>query len=228
MNADNKAYLKVIQYIRQQLVCEQLRIGNKLPTERELSEKLSLSRNSIREALRTMENMGIIESRQGSGNYLTGNIEKGLTDSLSMMVLMKQISYIEISQLRRGIEMQSLLLAMKRITNDESVHIEEILTKMECSQKNEETALDKEFHYAVVAASENELMINIMQSLSTTCEQMIDHILNQESDENKRLLMKSHRQIYESLLKKDLELGMSSVNTHYDIIDKDLEIDQKL
>jgi GntR family transcriptional repressor for pyruvate dehydrogenase complex len=228
MIADNKAYLKVIRYIRQQLVCGQLSMGSKLPTERELSEMLGLSRNSIREALRTMENMGIVASRQGSGNYLTGNIEKSFTDSLSMMVLMKQVDYIEMSQLRRGIEMQSLLLAMKRITDDELRRIGEILTKMEHSQKNEEAALDKEFHYAIVAASGNELMMDVMQALSTACEQMIEHVLKYNLDGNKQLLMESHRRIYESLLHKDLNLGVASVTAHYDIIDNGLKTDRGL
>ncbi len=227
MDADNKAYLKVIRYIRQQLVSGLLGIGNKLPTERELSERLGLSRNSIREALRTMDNMGLVSSRQGSGNYLTGNIEKSFSESLSMMVLAKQVDYIEMSQLRRAIEMQSLLLAMGRITEGELAHIEELLLKMEGSRKIDEPALDKEFHYAIVAASGNELMINIMQALSTACEQMIDFVLRQSADGGRQLLMESHRRIYESLLHKDQSLGVASVAAHYDIVDNGLKTAQK-
>ncbi len=227
MNPDNKAYLKVIAYIREQLVREQLAIGNKLPTERELSENLGLSRNSIREALRTMENMGIIESRQGSGNYLTGNIEKSFSDSLAMMVLMKQVSYLEINQLRRGIEMQSLILALQRITEDELSNIAGLVAQMEHSPPDEETALDKEFHYAIVRASGNELMMGIMQALSATCERVIEHILKQELNGKKPLLLKTHRQIYESLLHRDLDLGVASVTAHYDIIDDQLQRDLK-
>ncbi|TQI67824.1 FadR/GntR family transcriptional regulator [Clostridium sp. KNHs216] len=227
MNDDGKAYLKVIRYIQQQLASDQLRMGNKLPTERELSEILNLSRNSIREAMSTMENMGFVESRQGSGNYLTGNIEKSFTTPLSMMVLMKQVNYIEINQLRRGIELQALTLAMNRITDDELEKIKAILTKMEHSPKSEESVYDKEFHDAIVAASGNELMVSVMQALSLTCEEAIKHILSQELDGKRRLLMKSHRQIYKSLLHRDLQSGAESVNIHYDIIDTGLKISQK-
>lgn len=200
-------------------------MGNKLPTERELSEILGLSRNSIREALRTMENMGIIESRQGSGNYLTGNFEKSFTTSLSMMVLMKQVSYLEINQLRRSIELQSLILAMKRITDDELTTIGKILTEMEHSQANAETVSDKKFHDAIIAASGNELMVNLMQALSATCEEVmevLEHLLDQGLEDQKHLLMESRRQIYESLFHKNLSLGIESVNTHYDILDSGL------
>lgn len=224
MNDNGKSYLKVIEYIRQQVICDKLRYGNKLPTERELSKILGLSRNSIREALRTMENMGIVESLHGSGNYLTGNIEKSFTNSMSMMVLMKQISYIEINQLRRCIEIQSFILAMNRITDNELMNIENILTKMDYTQRNDEIIVDKEFHDAIVAASGNKLMIIVMQSLSITCEEVIEHTLNNELYDKKHLLLKSHRQIYKSLLNKDLTLGIKSVNNHYDIIDKGLKI----
>ena len=222
MGIENRAYLKVIQYIKQLLLNEQLSLGDKLPTERELSELLELSRNSIREALRTMENMGIVESRQGSGNYLVGNIGKGFMDSLAMMILMKRVDYLEISQLRRGIEIQAISLAMNQITEDDLANLELILNNMyECTQ-TQEAALDKEFHYAIVAASKNQLMLNIMQALSEICEQFIDHILNKTLKNNKIELMKVHRKILKSLVQKDLSMGIQAVNEHYNIIDTGL------
>lgn len=74
---ESKMYETVVEYIKEEIKQDRLRIGNKLPTERELSATLDLGRNSIREALRTLSSLGIIESRQGSGNYLTGDIKIG-------------------------------------------------------------------------------------------------------------------------------------------------------
>lgn len=222
MDHENRAYLKVIKYIKQLLLNNQLTAGDKLPTERELSEILELSRNSIREALRTMENMGMIESHQGSGNYLVGNICKSFTDSLSMMVLMKRVDYLEISQLRRGIEIQALSLAITEITEDNLSTLDMLLTKMnECTQV-QEVILDKQFHYAIVAASKNELILSIMQSLSDVCEQFIYHVLNQTLKSRKTELLELHRKILNSLIQKDLPMGVEAINEHYDIIDTGL------
>lgn len=222
MSIDNKAYLKVVQYIRSQLEMKCLNVGDRLPTERELSENLDVSRNSIREALKTMESMGIIESQQGSGNYLTENFEKGFITSLSMMALLKQINYLEVSQLRRGIETQSLLLAIDRIQNDELMQLEKILFDIEkANDKN--AGLDKEFHFLIVSASGNKLMMSIMQALSATFEDAINHVLLQISKKDELMLWGLHRQIYESLLYKNKKMGADAIQLHYDIIDKVLQ-----
>jgi GntR family transcriptional repressor for pyruvate dehydrogenase complex len=222
METENKAYLKVIQHIKKLLLNEQLSLGDKLPTERELSEILSLSRNSIREAIKIMENMGIIESRHGSGNYLVGNIGKSFTDSLSMMVLMKRVDYLEISQLRRGIEIQALSLAMNIITEDDLSSLNLLVNKMYGCNKIQQATLDKEFHYTIVAMCKNDLMLSIMQSLSEICEQFIEHILNGTLKNEKNPFIKLHKKILESLVQKDLSMGIEAINEHYDIIDESL------
>lgn len=227
MGLEDRAYLKVIEYVKKLLLNDQLRTGDKLPTERELSQILELSRNSIREALRTMENMGMVESHQGSGNYLVGNIGKSFTDSLSMMVLMKRVDYLEISQLRRGIEIQALTLAINKITEENLHNLNKVLNKMDACSEKQEAVLDKEFHYAIVCACKNELMISIMQALSYTCEEFIDHILRQTLKSKKDILMNLHRKIFKSLVEKDLLIGIEAINEHYDIIDKGLTSEKK-
>jgi GntR family transcriptional repressor for pyruvate dehydrogenase complex len=227
MEIENRAYLKVIQYIRQLLLNEQLNMGDKLSTERELSEILNLSRNSIREAMRIMENMGIIESRQGSGNYLVGNIGRGFTDSLSMMVLMNRVNYLEISQLRRGIEIQSFSIAMNIITEKDLYNIKILLDKMDGCSQAQEAILDKEFHYTIVAMSKNQLMLSIMQGLSEICEEFIEHILSRTLNNEKIILINLHKKIFKSLVQKDLPMGIEAINEHYNIIDKLLISDKK-
>ena len=75
---NNREYTKVIRYICNLIESGDLRMGERLPTERAISETLSISRNSTREALRTLEHMGAVECRQGSGNYLAENIALSL------------------------------------------------------------------------------------------------------------------------------------------------------
>lgn len=227
MGIENRSYLKVIQYIKQLLLSEQLSMGDKLPTERELSEKLNISRNSIREAIRMMENMGIIESRQGSGNYLVGNIGRSFTDSLSMMLLMKRVDYLEISQLRRGIEIQALYLAMNLITEEDLTNLNTLLDEMDECSEIQRAILDKEFHYAVVTLSKNQLMLSIMEGLSEICQEFIEHILSRTLNNQKTTLINLHKKIFKSLVEKDLSIGIEAINEHYNVIDKLLINDKK-
>ena len=67
---NEKTYERVIEYLKQQIQEGKLSCGSKIPSERELAASLNLGRNSVREALRTMEHTGMLESRQGKGNFL--------------------------------------------------------------------------------------------------------------------------------------------------------------
>ena len=69
-----KVYFLVIDYIKELVKKEDVKFGSKIPSERELMSTLGLSRNSIREALRTLENMGLLECRQGQGNFLVNHV----------------------------------------------------------------------------------------------------------------------------------------------------------
>ena len=66
--SEQKSYQKVVEYVNQGIQDRKLKPGDRLPAERELAEELDISRNSVREGLRVMENIGILDSRRGSGN----------------------------------------------------------------------------------------------------------------------------------------------------------------
>lgn len=216
---DEKSYKKVIKYIKELISQENLAIGDRLPSERELSEKLQLSRNSIREALRTMDDMGIIESRQGSGNYLIGNLEKSLTDSLSMMVLLNRINYIEISQLRRAIEVQTMALVIEKIQDVDYLEVEAILKEMKRCSRKRAVLLDKKFHYKLVQISGNGLMFSILRSLSDVLENFVEHIVELARVESRNQLYDAHWKILTSIREHNLIMGINAVNEHYDVID---------
>jgi GntR family transcriptional repressor for pyruvate dehydrogenase complex len=82
-----KIYEQIIQQIKDMIADGTLKSGDKLPTERELVEKFNVSRASIREALRSLENIGIVESKQGEGNFIGRNIENILYEPLELTTL---------------------------------------------------------------------------------------------------------------------------------------------
>lgn len=72
----DREYKRVMAFVKDGIRSGEFQVGSKLPTEREMAETLGMSRPSIREALKSMENIGLIESQQGSGNYICCNMEK--------------------------------------------------------------------------------------------------------------------------------------------------------
>lgn len=219
-----KSYTKVIDYIKNQIRIGELKVGGKLPAERELSGILGVSRNSVREAIRTLDIMGVISSQQGAGNYVTGNFENNLVESMSMMFLLNQINYQQISQLRRGLEMQALILAIDNISAQEITQLEKIVSKLEHQTEENNVILDKKLHYNIALASKNTLIIDILQALSEVLDQFIVDLRREilSSDDSKDRLREAHNEMVKSLVTKDKNRAYEAINKHFSIIDEKL------
>lgn len=217
---ENKEYFKVIEYIKAQIKNGTLQVGSKLETERKLSQKLGISRPSIREALKSMENIGLTQSKQGSGNYLTGDFSKNLTESFSLMLLIKQVDYRAISEVRRAIELEAYKIAMRSITDGQLKEIKSYLAQPLSETLEEESTFDRSFHFAIVKATGNALMMNIVEPLASVCEELIEKTLKKATIEERKQLADLHLQIYLGLEEKNLEAGLAAINAHYDLIDQ--------
>ncbi|WP_410496548.1 GntR family transcriptional regulator [Cellulosilyticum sp. ST5] len=217
---ENKEYIKVIEYIKEQMKNGTIQIGGKLETERKLSEKLGISRPSIREALRSMENIGLIESKQGSGNYLLGDFSKNLTESFSLMLLMKQVDYVDITEVRRAIELEAYKIAMRSISTQQLKDIKSCLVNPLNERFENEILFDRNFHFAIVKATGNGFMMNIVEPLASVCEELIEKTLKKATIDEREQLAQFHMQIYLGLEEKNLEKGLSAINAHYDLINQ--------
>jgi GntR family transcriptional repressor for pyruvate dehydrogenase complex len=220
----DKSYKRVIEYIKDRIKLGEITIGQKIPSERELSETLGISRNSVREAIRTLDFMGIISSQQGAGNYMTGNLQSNLVESMSMLFLLDQIDYKQISELRRGLELEALNIAIDKITQEEIEEFQQILDKLENCSEDDNIILDKKLHYGIASVSGNLLIISILNALSEVMDQFIADlrrdILVSESREKLHI---AHRDIVESLRTGDKELGTHAIDMHFNAIDERLK-----
>lgn len=219
---NNREHSKVIDHIKGLIKTGALRSGDKLPTERELAETLAVGRYSIREAMRIMDAMGLIESRQGSGNYLITNIEKNLTETMDLMLLIKEVDYVQISQLRRAIELYAYGCAIQQFSNEQNEALSTIIEKMRTTTGTEKAQLDKQFHDEIIRGSGNTLIISIMESLSSVCNDLIEKVVTEAEPEVEKSLAKVHEELLKGLCSKDLDLGLKAIHRHYDIIDAEI------
>lgn len=221
---NEKVYYQVIEHITNLAATGEISFGNKIPSERELMATLGFSRNSIREALRTMENMGLIESRQGQGNFLVNHIGDSLSGVFSMLLSMEQTNYIEISQLRRFIEIGAYLLAVKSAKEEDLEYLSEILEEMELVKGEERAKLDKKFHDQIVIMSDNHLLEFLNEALSGIFEIFISEMSKYVTDQDKEQLVCLHRNVYDNLKKKEVSEGIERIREHYNIIDRNLQM----
>jgi GntR family transcriptional repressor for pyruvate dehydrogenase complex len=214
-----KVYEQVVEQIKGMIANGTLKKGDKLPSERDLVEQLQVSRTSIREALRAMEIIGLIECRQGGGNYVRESFENNLFEPLSVMFMLEKRDPSEIIELRKIIEVENAALAAKRITDEELEELGVIIEDLKNSE-NEEIAVkaDKKFHYAVARASKNTLILAVLNAVSSLIDDYIKgartKILSEES--NRVLLSEQHEKVYLALKKHDAEAAVKAMNKHLD------------
>lgn len=217
-NMADRAYQQVIDYLKQGIIDKKYQLWDKLPSERELSEQLGVSRNSVREALKVLEIMGVVESHQGAGNYVADGFEKNLVETMSMMYALNKIDDCQVSDYRQALESRAYMLAMEQIGDKDIAQMKHCIQMIQESQKDEEKAYwDKMFHYTMVRASGNWMLIKNIEALN----QIIDvFILNMRSsisrtEDGARLLQDAHCQMVEALEEKDMEKGMKAMDAHF-------------
>jgi GntR family transcriptional repressor for pyruvate dehydrogenase complex len=87
---NSKVYLEIVKQLREMITVDGLKTGDKIPSERELSERLNFGRSSVREALRALELLGLIETRRGEGTYIRDFRGHQLVQLLSTFILQDQ------------------------------------------------------------------------------------------------------------------------------------------
>ncbi|GAB2620910.1 FadR/GntR family transcriptional regulator [Streptomyces capparidis] len=160
---------RAIEQIKQMIAAGELRPGQRLPTERDLAAQLGLSRSSMREAIRALTVLGVLQARHGSGIYVT---ELGAGDLLETFGLMAEVvrgeQLLELLQVRRLLEPAATALAAARITDEELAQVQRHLAEMEATDDPEELlTADLAFHRVVVAAAGNATLAAIVEGLSS-------------------------------------------------------------
>ena len=218
----NSEYRKTIDYILDLIRSGMLQVGDKLPTERSISEKLGISRNTVREALRGLEILGIVNGKQGSGNYLTDNISDSIASAMDVMLLMNRTSKEEICSFRRSMEKTvcSHLIA-KGCSSDNKLKIVAALNRLKDSEGTEEqTVADRDFHYSLINATENSFWITFMNAVSEVYMRWIDDFLTTADHDVRMRLQDAHEKIVQGIITGDVEFCFRAIDAHYNIIDE--------
>ena len=212
-----KIYEMVMEQIKDIVKKGELKSGDKLPSERDLSEKLEVSRASVREALKALQMLGLIEAKHGEGNFITANFENNLLEPLSIVFLLIGSKSKDIFELRKIIEPETAALAAKNITNEQLIELKEIMDELSDTTDEEKSAsLDKMFHYKIAQASGNPLISTIMFSVSSLIEKNIEK--SKVHSINKNLVKKQHQEIYRALETKNDTEASIAIKKHLELI----------
>jgi GntR family transcriptional repressor for pyruvate dehydrogenase complex len=160
---------EAIEKIKAMILSGELQPGDKLPRENELAERLALSRSSLREAVRALAALNVVESRQGDGTYVTSLTPEVLLEVLGFGIeLVADPSLLEVFQVRRFLETAATAAAATSLTDDELGMLRECMARMDRAETVEELVhADEEFHHIVAGATRNSVLVALMDNLSS-------------------------------------------------------------
>lgn len=154
---NSKMYLEIVGELRRLIKAEGIKTGGKLPSERELAERMQVGRSTIREALRSLELLGLIETRRGEGTFLADFQNNQFVEVLAEFIMQQPTSMFDVQQTRRMHE----VFAIEAICQHETFQLlpvwEGLLTKLE----RQESLLREDIIREMIVATENRLSLKI-------------------------------------------------------------------
>lgn len=223
----NKVNFQIMDQIKENIRSGELKMGDRLPSERAMAEQLGVSRAAVREAIRSMELMGLVKCVQGEGNFIPETFENNLIEPLSLMFMLNKSKANEIGELRRALEIEAVRLAASKISAETIKKLNDTITIIVTSNNEKERVeADKEFHYEIAKASENMFIINILNSLSQIIEEQMAGVRENivTNKENIEMFTVSHRAIVDALAKGDADAAINAMTAHMNDVNKNLKL----
>ena len=215
----NKVYEEVAKQI-ESLILKKMKPGDKLPSERELAELLQVSRSSIRDAIRGLELVGLVEPRQGAGTIVCDRSGDSPADPFGRVLKRRQELVAELLDFRKMLEPPLAARAATHASPDEISEMEDILRRQEQKQIQGDAAVaeDAEFHYSIALAADNSVVLKVLDILMDLLRDTRERSLQVEGRPQKSLA--GHRRILAAIKRHDAEAAKAAMRRHIEDVEE--------
>jgi DNA-binding FadR family transcriptional regulator len=219
-----KGFEKVFAFLRERLLAGSLKPGDRLISERELASLLGVSRPIVREALRALTMLGIVEIRDRIGTVVTRPDVSVLNDFFTFALAQQADMLDDVMQARVAIECQAIRLACERAGIADFERLQRALVRIEQTINEADAGgmADFEFHRAIVVASRSEtlnVLHGSMAGLLTHSHRRRRELVRAFPSMN-TYLVEDHRRIFEALVARDPERADATLRKHFAIGDE--------
>ena len=222
---------KIVAHIRDAIITGELRPGDRLLNERELAKMLDVGRPLLREVVRSLSILGVLETRQGDGTYVGRISIDSFSEYFTFFLAQNESALSDIIQARIAIESQAVRMACNLATAADLAEMERCLSDLEATALDaaQGAEADFRFHCALVAASHSPSLITVYRAISELMRHSHLRRRQQTAIRKDKIsdLIECHRSIYRAVARKDEALAESKLREHFDFASK-LEIEQKL
>lgn len=209
----------IISKIRELINYKNLEPGDKLPSERTLSQKFEVSRGNVREAIQALEFYGILKSKPQSGTFIADIGQVAMNGMIEDILRLKDSDFKSLVETRILLELKTVRLAAQRRNDEDLMQIEEALEAYGEKVMKGEDAVQEDllFHLAIAKASGNSTMNTFM--LIITPEIITNFEKYHVCDKDMAFRgIQEHREIYEAIKAKDPQLGKEKMKVHFKML----------
>lgn len=212
----------VIAEIRAAIERGELKPGDQLPPERELAASLGVSRLAMREGLKVLGAMGLVEARQGEGTFVSVPTTERLLDPL-VVQLLQAAEFHQLNEARSAIEVEMAGLAARRSSAVQRARMAECLEMMEqCIAAGEpHLSADVTFHQTIAEASGNPLLARMYGNIIDLVHHLVERTQQVPGSGDKAL--RYHAMVYKAIAARDENAARKAMHEHLREVQKDLD-----
>jgi GntR family transcriptional regulator, transcriptional repressor for pyruvate dehydrogenase complex len=215
----NRVYEEVARQI-ERLILKKLKPGDKLPAERELAAILKVSRGSIRDAIRSLELVGMVEPRQGTGTIVRDMGGESAANPFASALKRRKEAVSELLEFRKMLEPPLAARAASHASLEEIAELQAILNRQERKQNRGKPAVaeDAEFHYNVALASGNSVVLKVIDIVMDLLRETRTQSL--QVDGRAQRSFEGHRRILDAIQRRDSDAANSAMLRHIEDVEQ--------
>jgi GntR family transcriptional repressor for pyruvate dehydrogenase complex len=201
-----------------------LRPGERLPSERDLSDRMGVSRPSLRDAIADLETRGLLITRPGAGIYVADVLGSAFSPALVQLFATHDDAVFDYLSFRRDMEGLAAERAARLGSDTDLKVVAAVFAKMEAAHAkrdpSDEAALDAQFHMAIIEASHNVVMLHMMRSMFDLLREGVfyNRQMMFKNRMTRDMLLDQHRAINDALQARDPSGARAAIERHLDFV----------
>jgi len=218
----SRLYEQIVQQIEESVLNGSLKPGDQLPAERELAQRLGVSRTAVREAVKALREKGLVEAYSGRGTFVTDGTSQAARQSFDLMVKIgQQEGAPHLAELRLILEPGIAALAAVRVKEEDLSAMREAVAVMDRAQDDPEAYIeaDLDFHLALAETVANPLILSLIDSIVGLLREQRIKIFNVEGGPQRGQV--HHKRILEAMERRDAEMARTAMRAHLEQVRED-------
>jgi GntR family transcriptional repressor for pyruvate dehydrogenase complex len=218
-------YEQIVQQIEDSVLNGSLKPGDQLPAERDLAQRLGVSRTAVREAVKALREKGLVEAYSGRGTFITDGTSQAARQSFDLMIKIgQQDNSTHLAELRLILEPGIAALGAARVQEPELVAMREAVAVMDRAQRDPGAYIeaDLDFHLALAEAAANPLILSLIDSIVGLLRDQRIKIFNVEGGPQRGQV--HHKRILEAVERHDPEMARGAMRAHLEQVRQDSQV----